>query len=106
MAHPPRPAEGDRTVDEDRFLRRHQGDRLTPFVRGGKAGLFGGVGLGKTVILTELIARIASAHGGYSVFARRRADSRRERPWLEMQESKIGNRAARCSIRRAWSSAR
>ncbi len=40
-------------------------DLLTPFVRGGKAGLFGGAGLGKTVILTELIARIASAHGGY-----------------------------------------
>ena len=38
-------------------------DLLTPFVRGGKAGLFGGAGLGKTVILTELIARIASAHG-------------------------------------------
>ena len=36
-------------------------DLLTPFVRGGKAGLFGGAGLGKTVILTELIARIASA---------------------------------------------
>ena len=44
-------------------------DLLTPFVRGGKAGLFGGAGLGKTVILTEMIARIASAHGGYSVFA-------------------------------------
>ena len=44
-------------------------DLLTPFVRGGKAGLFGGAGLGKTVILTELIARIASKHGGYSVFA-------------------------------------
>ena len=44
-------------------------DLLTPFVRGGKAGLFGGAGLGKTVILTELIARIASSHGGYSVFA-------------------------------------
>ena len=38
-------------------------DLLTPFVRGGKAGLFGGAGLGKTVILTELIARIASAQG-------------------------------------------
>src|SRR5262245_15057290 len=44
-------------------------DLLTPFVRGGKAGLFGGAGIGKTVILTELIARTASAHGGYSVFA-------------------------------------
>src|SRR6267143_1782454 len=42
-------------------------DLLTPLVRGGKAGLFGGAGLGKTVILTELIARIASQHGGYSV---------------------------------------
>ncbi|MDR3181686.1 MAG: F0F1 ATP synthase subunit beta, partial [Planctomycetaceae bacterium] len=41
-------------------------DLLTPFVRGGKAGLFGGAGLGKTVILQELIARIASAHGGNS----------------------------------------
>ncbi len=44
-------------------------DLLTPFVRGGKAGLFGGAGLGKTVILQELIARVASTHGGYSVFA-------------------------------------
>src|SRR5262249_13254855 len=44
-------------------------DLLTPLVRGGKAGLFGGAGLGKTVILQELIARIASEHGGFSVFA-------------------------------------
>ncbi|MFM7110197.1 MAG: F0F1 ATP synthase subunit beta, partial [Planctomycetota bacterium] len=44
-------------------------DLLTPLVRGGKAGLFGGAGLCKTVILTELIARIAREHGGYSVFA-------------------------------------
>ena len=56
-------------------------DLLTPFVRGGKIGLFGGAGLGKTVILTELIARIATVHSGYSVFAgRRRADPRGERP--------------------------
>ncbi len=44
-------------------------DLLCPFVRGGKTGLFGGAGLGKTVIIQELIARIASHHGGYSVFA-------------------------------------
>src|SRR3954452_14076108 len=44
-------------------------DLLTPFVRGGKIGLFGGAGLGKTVILTELIARIAKVHSGYAVFA-------------------------------------
>jgi len=67
-------------------------DLLTPFVRGGKAGLFGGAGLGKTVILTELIARIASAHGGYSVFAGVGERTREGTDlWLEMQEAKIGN---------------
>jgi F-type H+-transporting ATPase subunit beta len=67
-------------------------DLLTPFVRGGKAGLFGGAGLGKTVILTELIARIASAHGGYSVFAGVGERTREGTDlWLEMQEAKIGD---------------
>ena len=67
-------------------------DLLTPFVRGGKAGLFGGAGLGKTVILTELIARIASVHGGYSVFAGVGERTREGNDlWLEMQETKIGN---------------
>jgi F-type H+-transporting ATPase subunit beta len=66
-------------------------DLLTPFVRGGKAGLFGGAGLGKTVILTELIARIASAHGGYSVFAGVGERTREGTDlWLEMQHAKIG----------------
>ncbi|MEM8734151.1 MAG: F0F1 ATP synthase subunit beta, partial [Planctomycetota bacterium] len=63
-------------------------DLLTPFVRGGKAGLFGGAGLGKTVILTELIARIASSHGGYSVFAGVGERTREGTDlWLEMQET-------------------
>ncbi|WP_442481288.1 F0F1 ATP synthase subunit beta [Aeoliella sp. SH292] len=67
-------------------------DLLAPFVRGGKAGLFGGAGLGKTVILTELIARIASAHGGYSVFAGVGERTREGTDlWLEMQEAKIGD---------------
>ncbi len=67
-------------------------DLLTPFVRGGKAGLFGGAGLGKTVILTELIARIASAHGGYSVFAGVGERTREGTSlWIEMQEAKIGD---------------
>ncbi|MDR3109505.1 MAG: F0F1 ATP synthase subunit beta [Planctomycetaceae bacterium] len=67
-------------------------DLLTPFVRGGKAGLFGGAGLGKTVILQELIARIASAHGGSSVFAGVGERTREGNDlWLEMQEAKIGN---------------
>lgn len=67
-------------------------DLLVPFVRGGKAGLFGGAGLGKTVILTELIARIASAHGGYSVFAGVGERTREGNDlWLEMQEAEIGD---------------
>src|SRR5438105_4317142 len=67
-------------------------DLLTPLVRGGKAGLFGGAGLGKTVILTELIARIASQHGGYSVFAGVGERTREGNDlWLEMQETKIGS---------------
>jgi F-type H+-transporting ATPase subunit beta len=67
-------------------------DLLTPFVRGGKAGLFGGAGLGKTVILTELIARIATAHGGFSVFAGVGERTREGTSlWLEMQEAKIGD---------------
>ena len=67
-------------------------DLLTPFVRGGKAGLFGGAGLGKTVILTELIARIASAHGGFSVFAGVGERTREGTDlWLEMQEAEIGD---------------
>jgi F-type H+-transporting ATPase subunit beta len=67
-------------------------DLLTPFVRGGKAGLFGGAGLGKTVILTELIARIAANHGGYSVFAGVGERTREGTDlWLEMQETPIGS---------------
>ena len=67
-------------------------DLLTPIVRGGKAGLFGGAGLGKTVILTELIARIARQHGGFSVFAGVGERTREGNDlWLEMQETKIGN---------------
>ncbi|OGE36391.1 F0F1 ATP synthase subunit beta [Candidatus Daviesbacteria bacterium RIFCSPLOWO2_01_FULL_39_12] len=44
-------------------------DLLAPFVKGGKVGLFGGAGVGKTVIIQELIRNIAAEHGGYSVFA-------------------------------------
>ena len=67
-------------------------DLLTPFVRGGKAGLFGGAGLGKTVILTELISRVAKEHGGYSVFAGVGERTREGTDlWLEMQEAMIGD---------------
>lgn len=44
-------------------------DLMTPFIKGGKVGLFGGAGVGKTVLITELIHNVASEHGGYSVFA-------------------------------------
>jgi F-type H+-transporting ATPase subunit beta len=66
-------------------------DLLTPFIRGGKAGLFGGAGLGKTVVIQELIARIAQQHGGYSVFAGVGERTREGTDlWLEMQEAQIG----------------
>jgi F-type H+-transporting ATPase subunit beta len=44
-------------------------DLLAPYQRGGKIGLFGGAGVGKTVLIMELINNIAKAHGGFSVFA-------------------------------------
>ncbi|MCG3177808.1 MAG: ATP synthase subunit beta [Phycisphaerae bacterium] len=71
-------------------------DLLTPFVRGGKIGLFGGAGLGKTVVIQELIARIARFHSGYSVFCGVGERTREGNDlWLEMQEAKIGNTGKR-----------
>lgn len=67
-------------------------DLLCPFVRGGKTGLFGGAGVGKTVVIQELIARIATKHGGYSVFAGVGERTREGNDlWLEMQHTKIGD---------------
>ncbi len=67
-------------------------DLLTPYVRGGKTGLFGGAGVGKTVIIQELIARIARFHSGYSVFAGVGERTREGNDlWLEMQEAMIGD---------------
>ena len=66
-------------------------DLLMPLPRGGKAGLFGGAGLGKTVILQELITRIAKEYKGYSVFAGVGERTREGNDlWLEMQETKTG----------------
>ncbi len=70
-------------------------DLLTPYVQGGKIGLFGGAGVGKTVLITEMIRRVAQNHGGVSVFAgvgertREGTDLR-----LEMQESGVYEKAA------------
>jgi len=67
-------------------------DLLAPFVRGGKTGLFGGAGLGKTLIIQELIARVATRHGGYSVFAGVGERTREGNDmWLEMQDMQIGD---------------
>jgi F-type H+-transporting ATPase subunit beta len=65
-------------------------DLLAPFVRGGKIGLFGGAGLGKTVVIQELIARIAREHHGYSVFAGVGERTREGNDmWLEMQHAEF-----------------
>jgi len=65
-------------------------DLLAPYVKGGKIGLFGGAGVGKTVILMELINNVAKAHGGYSVFAGVGERTREGNDlWNEMIESKV-----------------
>ena len=65
-------------------------DLLEPYSKGGKVGLFGGAGVGKTVIIMELINNIALHHGGYSVFAGVGERTREGNDlWHEMQESKV-----------------
>ncbi|HSM76031.1 MAG TPA: F0F1 ATP synthase subunit beta [Bryobacteraceae bacterium] len=65
-------------------------DLLEPYLRGGKIGLFGGAGVGKTVIIQELINNIAMKHGGVSVFAGVGERTREGNDlWLEMQESGV-----------------
>ena len=67
-------------------------DLLEPYVKGGKTGLFGGAGVGKTVIIMELIHNVAMKHGGYSVFAGVGERTREGNDlWLEMRESKVIN---------------
>ena len=65
-------------------------DLLEPYMRGGKVGLFGGAGVGKTVIIMELINNIATKHGGFSVFAGVGERTREGNDlWLEMTESGV-----------------
>jgi len=65
-------------------------DLLTPYTRGGKTGLFGGAGLGKTVLIQELINNVAKQHGGYSVFAGVGERTREGNDlWLEMTEAGV-----------------
>lgn len=70
-------------------------DLVEPFSKGGKIGLFGGAGVGKTVVIMELINRIATQHGGYSVFAGVGERTREGNDlWLEMNESGVIDKAA------------
>ncbi|MBA3267107.1 MAG: F0F1 ATP synthase subunit beta [Acidimicrobiia bacterium] len=70
-------------------------DLLAPYVKGGKIGLFGGAGVGKTVIIQEMIHRVAEEHGGVSVFAGVGERTREGNDlWLEMQESGVMEKAA------------
>ncbi len=70
-------------------------DLLEPYTKGGKTGLFGGAGVGKTVIIQELIHNIATHHGGYSVFGGVGERTREGNDlWLEMKESGVLDKTA------------
>lgn len=70
-------------------------DLISPFVKGGKIGVFGGAGVGKTVIIQELIRNIAAVHGGYSVFAGVGERVREGNElWREMKESGVLSKTA------------
>ena len=72
-------------------------DLLAPYVKGGKTGLFGGAGVGKTVIIMELINNIAMEHGGRSVFCGVGERTREGNDlWLEMKESGVLDSTALC----------
>ena len=68
--HRPAPAFVDQSTETEQLVTGIKViDLLTPYAKGGKIGLFGGAGVGKTVLIMELINNVAKAHGGYSVFA-------------------------------------
>jgi len=70
-------------------------DLMQPFLKGGKIGLFGGAGVGKTVIIMELIHNVAKKHGGYSVFAGVGERTREGNDlWLEMKTSGVINKTS------------
>jgi F-type H+/Na+-transporting ATPase subunit beta len=72
-------------------------DLIAPFIRGGKVGLFGGAGVGKTVLIQELIHNVAMEHGGVSVFSGVGERTREGNDlWLEMQEAGVIDKVALC----------
>ena len=93
LADPPRGADGRGADADDRDVRDRDQGRSTcsrPYAKGGKVGLFGGAGVGKTVIIQELIHNLAEEHGGLSAFCGVGERSREGNDlWLEMKESGV-----------------
>ena len=85
-------------------------DLLAPYLKGGKVGLFGGAGVGKTVLIQELINNIAKAHGGVSVFAgvgeRTREGNDLYHEMIDAGVIKLGDKAPPKAPRWRWSMAR
>src|SRR3954466_2803733 len=94
--HRPAPSFRDQTVNVQPFYTGIKVvDLLAPYARGGKIGLFGGAGVGKTVLIMELINNIATQHGGYSVFAGVGERTREGNDlWMEMKESGVINKTS------------
>jgi len=87
---PPPPLEEQETVPQMLETGLKVIDLITPFTKGGKVGAYGGAGVGKTVIIMELIRNIATEHGGFSVFAGVGERSREGNDlWLEMKRSGV-----------------
>src|SRR5690554_1588426 len=89
--HKPAPAYTDQSTDAEILVTGIKVvDLLAPYAKGGKIGLFGGAGVGKTVLIMELINNVAKAHGGVSCFAGVGERTREGNDlWLEMNESKL-----------------
>jgi len=94
--HRPAPRFQDQSVSMEPFFTGIKVvDLLAPYARGGKIGLFGGAGVGKTVLITELINNIAIQHGGFSVFAGVGERTREGNDlWMEMKEAGVLNKTA------------
>src|SRR6266404_100204 len=89
--HRPAPSFAEQSTGEEMFETGIKViDLIQPFLKGGKIGLFGGAGVGKTVVIMELINNVAKQHGGYSVFAGVGERTREGNDlWLEMSESGV-----------------
>src|SRR5215469_12888631 len=89
--HRPAPTFEEQSTSEEMFETGIKViDLIQPFLKGGKIGLFGGAGVGKTVVIMELINNVAKQHGGYSVFAGVGERTREGNDlWLEMSESGV-----------------